>query len=150
MSTPYDRLDPYESAPSPDGAAPTGGRPSIGDMLSDISSDLTTLMRQEVELAKAELQQSAKRAGKGAGMFAGAGVAGHMTLLFLSLAAWWGIGDRTGHAWSAVIVAVAWAVIGAVLAATGRSEIKTVTGAPQTAATVKKIPAAAAGHEETR
>jgi hypothetical protein len=138
VSTPYDS------------ASPPGERASIGDMLTDISADLTTLMRQEVELAKAEIQQSAKRAGKGAGMFAGAGVAGHMTLLFISIAAWWSIGDNTGHGWSALIIAALWGVIAAVLAVTGRSEIKTITGVPQTTDTVKKIPSAAAGHEETR
>jgi hypothetical protein len=138
VSTPYDS------------ASPPGERASIGDMLTDISADLTTLMRQEVELAKAEIQQSAKRAGKGAGMFAGAGVAGHMTLFFISIAAWWGIGDKTGHGWSALIIAALWGVIAAVLAVTGRSEIKTITGVPQTTDTVKKIPSAAAGHEETR
>ncbi len=125
-------------------------RPSIGEMLSEISTDLTTLMRQEVELAKAEVTQSAKQAGKGAGMFAGAGVAGHLTVLFISIAVWWGIGDKTGHGWSALIVAAIWAVIAAVLSLSGRKELKTVTGVPRTTDTVKKIPRAVAGNEETR
>jgi len=125
-------------------------RPSVAELLSDISSDLSTLMRQEVELAKAELQQSAKRAGRGAGMFAGAGVAGHLTLVFISVAAWWTLGEGVGRGWSALIVAAVWAIIAAVLAATGRSEIKATPGIPRTTETVKKIPSAAAGHEETR
>ena len=124
------------------------GRPSIGELLSDVSQDITTLLRQEVELAKAEVKQSASRAGKGAGMFAGAGVAGHMVLLFLSIAAWWGIGDSVGHGWSALIVAAIWLIIGAVLAVLGRSELKAVNGMPQTASTVKKIPNAVKGNEE--
>lgn len=128
----------------------SGERSSIGEMLTDISTDLSTLVRQEIELAKAELRQSAGKAGKGAGMFAGAGVAGHMVLLFLSIALWWGMGDKTGHAWSALIVAVLWAIIGAVLAVVGKKEIKQVQGVPKTAETVKKIPSAVAGHEETR
>lgn len=128
---------------------PSGERPSIGEMLTEISTDLTTLLRQEVDLAKAELRQSASKAGKGAGMLAGAGVAGHMVLLFISIAAWRGIGDSTGHGWSALIVAVIWLIIAAVLAATGRKELKTVPGAPMTADTAKKIPRAVAGHEET-
>jgi hypothetical protein len=131
-----------------DHASPVDERTSIGDMLSEISADITTLMRQEVELAKAEVTQSAKRAGKGAGMFAGAGVAGNMTLIFLSVAAWWAIGDKTGHGWSALIVAAVWAVAAAALASMGRKEIKAVPGVPQTANTVKKIPSAVAGHEE--
>jgi len=134
-----------------EGSSPPGTeRASIGELLSDISTDLSTLMRQEVALAKAELTQTAKQAGKGTGMFAGAGVAAHMVLLFVSIALWWSIGNATGRGWSALIVAVIWAVIAAVLAATGRKEMKSVTGVPRTAATVKKIPSAVAGNEETR
>ena len=129
---------------------PDGERESIGELLSDITTDLSTLLRQEVELAKAEVKQSATRAGKGAGMLAGAGVAGHFVLLFISIALWWGIGDATGHGWSALIVAAIWAVIAAILAVTGRGELKAVPGVPRTTETVKKIPSAVAGNEDTR
>jgi hypothetical protein len=140
--------DPFAAS----SAAPqtTTGRDerSVGELVSEVSRDLSTLIRQEVELAKAEATQSAKRAGKGAGMFGGAGVAGHMVLLFLSLALWWALGTLMGGGWSALIVAVLWAVVAAVLAARGRSEIKAVEGLPQTADSVKKIPDALRGHEE--
>ncbi len=145
MSTSY-------SGPPTDTAQSAGEgqtRPSIGELLADVSEDFTTLLRQEVELAKAEMRQSATRAGKGAGMFAGAGVGGHMVLLFVSIAIWWGIGDSIGHGWSALAVAAGWLLITAALALLGRSELRAVQGVPQTTATVKKIPAAAAGHEET-
>ena len=102
-----------------------------------------------MELAKAELRQSAIRAGKGAGLLAGAGISGHMVLLFVSVAAWWGIGDATGHGWSALIVAGIWLIVGAVLALTGRREISAVSGVPQTAETVKQIPNAVRGNEGT-
>jgi hypothetical protein len=125
-----------------------GGDPSIGELFGEVSRDLSTLIRQEVELAKAEAAQSAKRAGKGAGMFGGAGVAGHMVLLFLSLALWWALSYLMGGGWSAVVVAAVWGVIAAVLAARGRAEIKSVEGLPQTADSVKKIPDALRGHEE--
>jgi hypothetical protein len=125
----------------------TQSRPSVGDLLADVSQDITTLMRQEVELAKAEIKQSATRAGKGAGMFAGAGLAGHMVLLFLSISVWWGIGDHTGYGWSALIVAAIWLVVAAVLAIVGRTEFKSIKGVPQTADTVKKIPDAVKGNE---
>lgn len=121
---------------------------SVGELVSEVSRDLSTLIRQEIELAKAEATQSAKRAGKGAGMFGGAGVAGHMVLLFLSLALWWALGTVMGGGWSGLIVAALWAVVAAVLAARGRSEIKAVEGLPQTADSVKKIPDALRGHEE--
>ena len=113
---------------------------SLGSLLSDVSRDLSTLMRQELELAKAELRESGTKAGKGAGMFAGAGVAGHFVLLFLSLALMWGLGELIGLGWSAVIVALIWGVVAAVLALTGKKELKSVRGMPATAATMKDIP----------
>jgi len=106
-------------------------------------------MRQEVDLAKAELRQSATRAGKGAGLLAGAGISAHMVLLFASVAAWWGIGDATGHGWSALIVAATWLTVTAVLGLMGRREISAVPGVPQTAQTVKRIPDAVRGNEST-
>ena len=121
---------------------------SVGELVAEVSRDLSTLMRQEVELAKAEAKQSAQRAGKGAGMLAGAGVAGHMVLLFLSVALWWALGAVMGRGWSALVVAVLWAVVAAVLAAVGRKQLKTVEGMPETADTIKKIPNAVRGHEE--
>jgi hypothetical protein len=129
--------------PAPD------SRATVGELFSEVAEDLSTLMRQEVELAKAELRQSATRAGKGAGLLAGAGVSGHMVLLFASVAAWWGIGDATGHGWSALIVAAIWLVVAAALGLMGRREISAVPGIPQTTQTVKQIPDAIRGNEGT-
>ena len=131
------------------GTSSPEARPSVGELLSDVTEDLSTLVRQEVELAKAEIRQSATRTGKGAGMLAGAGVGGFMVALFISVAAWWAIGDSTGHGWSALIVAAVWVIIAAGLALAGRKEIKSVSGLPQTAESVKKIPSAVKGNEET-
>lgn len=121
---------------------------SLGEIVSGITTDLSTLMRQEIELAKAEATQSAKRAGKGAGMLGGAGFAGYFVLLFLSISLWWGLGDWMGHAWSALVVAILWGIVAAVLAARGRKEIAEVRGLDRTAETVKKIPNAVMGNEE--
>ena len=136
MSTPYD--------PSPAGYD-TRSTASVGELLSDVSRDFSTLIRQEVDLAKAEVKESAVKAGKGAGMFAGAGLGAHMVLLFLSIALWWGLGDATGHAISALIVAVIWAIIAAALAMIGRRELTTMTGLSRTTETVAKIPPAVKG-----
>jgi hypothetical protein len=118
-------------------------------MLSDVADDLSTLMRQEVELAKAEVRQSAVRAGKGAGLLAGAGISTHMALLFVSAGAWWGLGDVIGHGWSALIVGAAWLIIAAIFGLLGRQEITAISGTPQTAQTIKQIPAAVKGNEGT-
>jgi hypothetical protein len=112
----------------------------LGELLSDVTRDVSTLMRQEVELAKAELKESATKAGKGAGMLAGAAWAGHLAVVFLSLALWWALGQLVGLGWSAVIVAVIWGIVAAVLANIGRKELKTIKGMPRTAETVKEIP----------
>jgi hypothetical protein len=120
---------------------------SLGELISGVTQDLSTLMRQELELAKAEVQQSASRAGKGAGMLGGAGVAGYFVLLFLSVALWWAIGAGTGLGWSALIVAVIWGIIAAVLYVAGRKSLKSVRGLPKTADTVKHIPDAVKGNE---
>jgi hypothetical protein len=139
VNSPFDPTVP----PLPD------SRPSVGELFSDVAADLSRLIRQEVELAKAELRQSATRGGKGAGLLAGASVSGHMVLLFASIAAWWGIGDAIGHGWSALIVAAIWLIIAAILGLMGRREISAVSGIPQTAQTVKKIPDAVRGNEGT-
>jgi hypothetical protein len=120
----------------------------LGELVGEITADLTTLMRQEVELAKAEAAQSAKRAGKGAGMFGGAGVAGHMVVLFLSIGLWWALGDAIGRGWSALVVAAIWAIAAMVLVLVGRREFAQIRGLDRTVETVKKIPNAVKGNEE--
>ena len=123
---------------------------SLGELVGEVSRDLSVLMRQELELAKAELAESAKRAGMGAGLLGGAGYAAGMAVLFLSLALWWALGLLVGLGWSAVIVAVIWAIVAGILFAVGRSRLKTVQGAPQTVETVKEIPDALKRNEENR
>ncbi|UTT69647.1 phage holin family protein [Pseudarthrobacter sp. alpha12b] len=126
--------------PPPSAAHVKADNASLGDLLGDVTRDLSTLMRQEVELAKAELKQSTSRAGKGAGMLAGAGIGGHFVLLFLSLALMWALGAIMPLGWSALIVAVIWAIIAAVLASIGRKELKQIKGLPQTGETLSEIP----------
>jgi len=121
---------------------------SIGEILGDVSKNVTTLLRQEVELAKAELKESGTKAGKGIGMFAGAAVAGLLFLVFLSVSAWWGLGQFIENQWSALVVAVIWAILAAILAMVGKKELEKVRGLPTTADTVSKIPDALKGHEE--
>ena len=122
---------------------------SVGELLGDISTDLSTLMRQEVALAKAELKETAEHAKVAGGMFAGAGVAGHLALVFLSLALWWALGDLLDSlGWSAVIVGLLWAIAAAVMAAMGRTRLRKATPvAPRTVDTAKDIPDALRGHE---
>ncbi|WP_411719940.1 phage holin family protein [Mycetocola sp.] len=123
---------------------------SLGQLLGEVTKDISTLFRQEVELAKAEISASAKKAGKGAGMFGGAGVAGLLALVFLSVALWWGLGFLTGLVWSAIIVAVIWGIVAAILAMRGKKEIEEIQGVPKTVETLKEVPEAFKTSEDQR
>ena len=135
--------EPY--VPDPDGRSE-----SLGQLLGEVTKDISTLFRQEVELAKAEISESAKKAGKGAGMFGGAGVAGLLALVFLSVALWWGLGFLTGLVWSAIIVAVIWGIVAAVLALRGKKQIEEIQGVPKTVETLKEVPEAFKTSEDQR
>jgi len=112
---------------------------SIGELIGDISNDLSQLFRQEVELAKAEIKQEAAKAGKAAGMLGGAGFAGYLAVVLLSFALVFGLANVMDAGWAALIVAAIWAVIGAVLYATGRKRLKTVDPVPRrTVDTIKE------------
>jgi hypothetical protein len=81
-------------------------------------------------------------------MLAGAGVAGHLTLVFLSIALMWGLDALFDSlVWASVIVAVLWAIIAAVLAAMGRSQLKKAPGMDRTVDTAKRVPDALKGNE---
>jgi hypothetical protein len=114
---------------------------SVGEMIGQVAQDLSLLMRQELDLAKAEVKQEITKAGKAAGPLGGAGFAGYMVLLFGSIAAWWGLANVMDQAWAALIVTGVWAVVGAVLFAVGRGRMKQVNPKPElTIETVKELP----------
>jgi hypothetical protein len=122
------------------------GEVSLGQLVSDVTNDLSTLMRQELALARAELKQEASKTAKGAGAMGGAGFAGYMTVLFLSIALWWALSHLVGHSWSALIVAVIWGIVAAVLAALGRRKLREVNPTPErTVDTLKNVPDALKG-----
>ncbi len=112
------------SADQPGTVTDNGGTRSLGDIVGDISRDLSALVRQEMDLAKTEMKQEVGKLGKGAGMFGGAGVAGLLTLIFLSLALTYLLENWMPIELAALIVGLLWAIVAAVLAAKGRKDIK--------------------------
>ena len=124
------------------------GRPdvegtSVGQLLGEVSKDLSTLMRQELELAKVELKVEAKKAGQGAGMFGAAGFAGYMVLMFLSIALWWALENVMDAGLAALIVAILWGVIGAVAFVMGKKKFSQVHPKPErTVETLQQVPGA--------
>jgi len=111
-----------------DGQAP---QESIGNLIGEVAGDVSKLFRQEVALAKAELKEEATKAGKAGGMLAGAGFAGYMVAVLISLAVVFGLDEVMPLGWAAVIVAVVWAVVGGVLYAMGRARLKEVDAVPR-------------------
>jgi hypothetical protein len=111
----------------------------IGELVKDLSSQTSTLVRKEIELARAELEAKGKVAGKGAGMLAGAAAAGLLAMGALS-AGLIALLDEALATWvAALIVMVLWAVVAAVLAKAGQSSLQRATPpAPQTVETVKE------------
>ena len=135
-----------ERTPSEERAANT----SLGDLLGQVTHDLSTLLRQEFALAKAEVKQTATASGKGAALLGGAGYAASMVVLFLSIALWAALSTLVGGGWAGVIVALVWAVIAGVLFAVGKSQMSKAKGVPQTAETLREIPPTFTRNEENR
>jgi uncharacterized membrane protein YqjE len=97
---------------------------STGELLKRLSDETTTLVRQEIELMKAELSEKGKTAGLGAGMFGGAGLFG--VGAFLALTAFFiALLDGAMPIWAAaLIVAVVYAAVAGVLALRGRQKVQ--------------------------
>lgn len=104
---------------------------SLGDLVGEVADDLSTLVRQELQLARAELGGEVKKAGKAGGLLGGAGYAGHMVALFASLALMFGLGALIPLGWSALVLALLWGVVGAVLYRRGRRELAAVNPKPE-------------------
>ena len=111
---------------------------TLGELFAEMTSQISTLFRQEVQLAKTEAKDEASRAAKGVGMFAGAGVAAWMALLFVSLAAAWLLDQAMNTALAFLIVGLVWAGVAAVLALKGKQDIKSVGAMPQTTQSLKE------------
>src|SRR3954454_108952 len=92
----------------------------IGDLLRQLSEQTTTLVRQELELAKAEVSEKGKKAGQGAGMFGGAGVSALLGLGALTAALIAALDTGMATWLAASIVGVLWLAVAGVLALQGK------------------------------
>ena len=111
---------------STDGAADLRHE-STADLLTRLAGETTTLVKQELELAKAEMTEKGKEAGKGVGMFGAAGVVGLLALGALT-ACFIAALDTAMPTWlAALIVAVVYGAIAGVLALTGKGRLNNAT-----------------------
>ena len=117
----------------PGAGAPTAAEEaSLGEVLGRLTDDFSSLVRTHVELAKVEIKEEVTRAGKGAGMLTGAGLAGYLTITLLSFAAAWGLTEVVPEGVAFLIVGLVWAGITAALALGGKKELEQVKAPPQT------------------
>jgi hypothetical protein len=99
----------------------------VGELLKELSNQTTTLVRQELELAKAEMAEKGKQAGIGAGMFGGAGLVGVLALGALTACLIAALATGMEVWLAALIVAIVWAAVAAVLALMGRQKTREAT-----------------------
>src|SRR3954469_17673221 len=133
----------YSGTPTTESGHPDVDGTSVGQLIGEVTKDLSVLMRQELELAKVELKAEAKKAGQGAGAFGAAGFAGYMVLMFLSFALWWALENVMDAGLAALIVAVLWGIVAAVGYAMGKKKFQQVNPKPErTVETLQQVPGA--------
>src|SRR5665647_3645497 len=107
---------------------------TIGQLVADATHDISSIMRSEVALAKAEIRADAQKAGLGAGMFAAAGTLAFLALILLLISAAYGLVAAGLAPWLAfLVVAVVLLVVGAILALTGKRSFDNLHGKPERA-----------------
>lgn len=129
---PYEPTDPYEPH-QPDASLP--------ELISRLTDQSSTLFRQELELAKTEIKQEVRTAGKAGGMFGAAAVVGFLAALLLSFAAAWALGDLDplNPALGFLIVGIVYTAIAGVLAMRGRTTAQQIDPSlPETSKSLKE------------
>ncbi len=112
---------------------------SLGELVSAATKDLSSLIHKEVALAKAEIKKEVTTAGKGAGLFGGAGVTGLFALVFLSVALAFGVAGLfdISVGWGFLVVGLLFGSAAGVLAVLGKGQISQVGPPEKTIETVK-------------
>ena len=123
--------------PAADGGP--GEEPGLGELLSAVASDIGALVRDELELARIEMTDEAKKAGRAAAMLGATGLCAHLALMLLAFAAAWGLAAVMPTGLAFLIVGVAVGLVAAVLYRRGRAELRHVNPKPeQTIETIKE------------
>ena len=110
---------------------------SLGELVQLATQDLSLLVSQEIALAKAEIKREVSAAGKGAGLFGGAGFTGLLALVFLSIALAFAIGKPTTLGVGFLVVGLLYLLAAVVLAVTGKKKLSQVGPPEKTIETLK-------------
>lgn len=104
---------------------------SLGDLVGDLAAQVSGLVGNHIDLAKAELRDEARGAARAGGMAAAAGVSGLVALIMLSAAAGWGLSEVMAPGWAFLLVGALWTVAGGVLGASARRKMREIDPAPK-------------------
>jgi uncharacterized membrane protein YqjE len=104
---------------------------SLGDLFGNLTSDLSELVRSEMELARVEIREEAAKAGRAAGLLGAGGLIAYLGLGLIAMAAAWGLAEVIDTGWAFLIVGVVIAAIGAVLVMKGRDQLSDVQPVPE-------------------
>jgi uncharacterized membrane protein YqjE len=119
ITDPVQRADPTQ---------PIDPEQSLGDLFGRMTTDVGKLISTQVELAKVEIKDEVARAGKGAGMVGGGGVAAVLALLLLSFAVSYWVADALDNTGAGfLIVGLVYAAVAAVLVLKGKQQITSAT-----------------------
>jgi uncharacterized membrane protein YqjE len=111
---------------------------SLGELMSRLGEDISGLVTTQLEIAKVEIKQEVGQTAKAAGMFGGGAFAGYLTILMLSFAAAWGLGEAFDSTWAGFfIVGIVWGIVAAILASMGKQRMAEVSSPEATAAELR-------------
>ena len=111
----------------------------VGELIADMTSQVTTLLRKELDMAMIELRDEMRQAAKAGGMLSGAALSGYMSLLFGSFAAAWLLARKLPRPLAFGLVAAVYGASAAALLKRGHEEMKQVDPVPtQTVETLKE------------
>ena len=110
---------------------------SLGELVALATQDLSLLVSQEIALAKAEIKREVSAAGKGAGLFGGAGFTGLLALVFLSIALAFAIGKPTTLGIGFLVVGLLYLLAAVVLGLSGKKKLSQVGPPTKTIETLK-------------
>lgn len=115
------------------------GEQSLGELVATATRDLSVLIHQEMELAKAELAEQAKKGAVGAGLLGAAGVLAMLGVLLLCFSVSFAIAEGGGvPVWAGFLcVGGLFAIVGGVVGFLGAVALKTMRGPDQTVTTLK-------------
>lgn len=142
-ATPREPVGAYETTADRPAAAhePLEPDATLPELLSRLTEQSTTLFRQEIELAKTEIKQEVRQAGKAGGLFGGAAFVGFLAAVLLSFAFAWALGDLEplNPALGFLIVGIIYAIVAGVLAMSGKSAAEDLDPSlPETSQSLKE------------